>query len=181
MPNDWHRAPFGPRSDFDVRIALADQIDSSGRKVIDDRNADVLLNGGISFAWSVVLIACRPCHMEPMADLSTYRVIVRARTKPGAGYTYLICRPTAKAHSGRDGAACGPRAPEGGVPPPGPQGGYGLTRDHHSPVSRPITMQASLTRDLQRVLRADKFAHFDTKDSVPSYVARLGQNTHPRP
>ena len=48
MPNDWHRAPFGPRSDFDVRIALADQIDSSGRKVIDDRNADVLLNGGIN-------------------------------------------------------------------------------------------------------------------------------------
>ena len=63
MPNDWHRAPFGPRSDFDVRIALADQIDSSGRKVIDDRNADVLLNGGISFAWSVVPTACRPCHI----------------------------------------------------------------------------------------------------------------------
>jgi hypothetical protein len=27
-----------------------------------------------------------------MADLSTYRVIVRARNKPGTGYTYVITR-----------------------------------------------------------------------------------------
>jgi len=36
---------------------------------------------------------CRPCAIvESMVDLSTYRVIVRARTKPGAGYTYMITR-----------------------------------------------------------------------------------------
>jgi hypothetical protein len=34
-----------------------------------------------------------PCAIvESMVDLSTYRVIVRARTKPGAGYTYMITR-----------------------------------------------------------------------------------------
>src|SRR3982074_2979767 len=57
----------------------------------------------------------------------------------------------------------------GGLRPKGRGGGRtssrasGRLRTHKGSslsVSRPVTMQASLTRDLQRALRADKFAHF---------------------
>ena len=48
--------------------------------------------GGEGSARHAIGAGRRPCHIVLMAELSIYRVVVRARKKPIGTYTYVITR-----------------------------------------------------------------------------------------